>query len=85
MEPIKIAAFGAEDGSCTVYGSPNAGIWSFWQEGSSMDFDENDDDIWEPWSSEPVPNLLKPCQNGGGACYCCLCIPASKLNSTPPS
>ena len=58
MEPTIIATFGAEGGSCTVYGQQVDGAWSFWQAGSSMDFDENDDDSWEPWASEPVPNLL---------------------------
>jgi hypothetical protein len=58
MEPINIAQFGAEGGGCTVYGSQHDDVWSFWYAGSSMHLDEHDEDVWLPWSSEPVPNLL---------------------------
>jgi len=42
----------------TIYGRQVDGVWSFWQEGSSMDLDENDDEVWRGWSTDPVPELL---------------------------
>ena len=58
MDKIIIAEMGVEGGGCTVYGRQTDGVWSFWQAGSSMDLDENDDEIWRQWSSEPVPELF---------------------------
>lgn len=58
MEAIFIAKLSAEGGGCTVYGRQEEGVWSYWYDGSSMHLDENDEDIWLPWSSEPVPNLV---------------------------
>ena len=57
MDEILIAEMGLDGGGCTVYGQCVAGTWSFWQEGVSMYFDENDDEAWKPWSTEPVAQL----------------------------
>ena len=57
MDKVVIAGMGVEGGGVTVYGRRAGGVWSFWQEGSSMDLDENDDEVWREWSSDPVPDL----------------------------
>jgi len=58
MDEILIAEIGLDGGVCTIYGRLVDGTWSFWQEGVSMYFDENDEDAWQPWSTEPVANLI---------------------------
>lgn len=58
MEKIIAADLGLEGGGCTIYARQTDGVWWFWQEGSSMDFDENDDEVWRSWSSEPVTDLI---------------------------
>ncbi len=57
MNKVQIANMGVEGGGITIYGSQSEGVWSFWTEGTSMDLDENDDEIWRSWSSEPVSSL----------------------------
>jgi hypothetical protein len=49
---------GVEGGGVTIYGQRVDGAWLFWQEGSSMDFSEDFDEVWRGWSSDPVPDLL---------------------------
>jgi hypothetical protein len=48
---------GVEGGGITIYGSQSNGVWSFWTEGSSMYLDDNDDEAWQSWTSEPVNSL----------------------------
>ncbi len=52
----------AEGGGTTIYGGQSEGVWTFWTEGTSMDLDEDDDEVWHSWSSEPVssPDLVLP-------------------------
>jgi hypothetical protein len=57
MNKILIVEIGMEGGGVTVYGSQSEGVWSFWTEGTSIDFDENDHEVWRSWSSEPVSSL----------------------------
>ncbi len=57
MDKVVIARMGVEGGGVTIYGRQVDGAWSFWQEGSSMDLDENDDEVWRVWSSDPVSAL----------------------------
>jgi hypothetical protein len=57
MDKVIIADMGVEGGGITIYGGQSEGVWSFWTEGTSMDLDENDDEIWRSWSSEPVSSL----------------------------
>jgi hypothetical protein len=52
-----IARIGVEGGGADIYGSREGGVWSFWTEGTSMDLDENDDEVWRSWSSQPVARL----------------------------
>jgi hypothetical protein len=56
-DKILVADIGVEGGGLSIYGRESGGTWSFWKEGSSMDLDENDDEIWRAWSSDPVPDL----------------------------
>jgi hypothetical protein len=57
MDKVIIARMGVEGGGITVYGSQSNGVWSFWTEGSSMCLDDNDDEAWQSWTSEPVKKL----------------------------
>ncbi len=57
MEKILVTSMGVEGGGVKVYGRHIDGVWSFWQEGSSMYLEENDDEAWRSWTSDPVPEL----------------------------
>jgi hypothetical protein len=57
MEKLLIAEIGVEGAGIWIYGSQSEGVWSFWTEGTSMDLDENDDEVWRSWSSEPERSL----------------------------
>ena len=57
MDKVEIARMGVEGGGITIYGRNSEGVWTFWSEGTSMDLDENDDEIWRSWSPEPVSSL----------------------------
>ena len=55
MEKVLVAELGVEGGGCSIYGRQADGSWSFWQEGSSVDF--ADEEFSRSWTSEPVPDL----------------------------
>ncbi len=57
IDKILVASMGMEGGGISIYGREDGGVWSFWEEGSSIDLDENDDDVWRSWSSDPVSEL----------------------------
>jgi hypothetical protein len=57
VDKVIIAQMGVEGGGITIYGSRSEGVWSFWTEGSSMELDDNDDEVWRSWTSEPVKSL----------------------------
>jgi len=57
MDKLRIADIGVEGGGVTIFGRKSESIWLFWTEGTSMDLDENDDDVWRLWSAEPVSSL----------------------------
>jgi CpXC protein/HIRAN domain len=57
MDKGIIAEIGMEGGGVTIFGKQLEQGWTFWTEGSSMDLDENDDEVWHSWSSEPVSDL----------------------------
>lgn len=57
MEKVVIVGMGVEGGGVTIYGRWTHGVWSFWQEGASMDLDEKDEEVWRGWSSDPVSDL----------------------------
>jgi hypothetical protein len=57
MENVVIVEMGVEGGGATIYGHQVSGAWTFWQEGTSMFLDDNDDEDWRSWTSEPVSEL----------------------------
>ena len=58
MSHTIIAKMGIAGGGCTIYGQQVGGGWSFWQGRTSMALDENLDEVWRQWTSEPIANLL---------------------------
>lgn len=69
MVRIIIVDVGVEGGGATVYGRETDGVWSFWNEGSWMYMDENDDDRWRQSASEPVAELLAALPDDWSAMY----------------
>jgi hypothetical protein len=57
MDKVVIAKLGVEGGGVTIFGHRVDGVWSFWQQGTAMYLDENDDEDWRSWTTEPVPEL----------------------------
>ena len=57
VDKLLVAEIGVEGGGLSIYGREDEGSWSFWSEGSSMDLDENDDEVWRSWSTDPVADL----------------------------
>lgn len=54
--PELIACLGLEGGGLDIYGEPGP-PWIFWSQGTSMDFDEQDNEVWRSWESERTENL----------------------------
>jgi hypothetical protein len=48
---------GVEGGGVEICGTQSDGIWTFWTKGTSIDLDENDDEVWRSWSSKPGSSL----------------------------
>jgi hypothetical protein len=57
VDKVLVARLAVEGGCTTIYGIETDGVWSFWDEGTSIDLDENEDEVWRPWSSEALPDL----------------------------
>ncbi len=57
MDQITVADLGLEGGGLTIYGSQEESSWVFWTKGSSIAMDENDDEEWRYWTTEPVADL----------------------------
>jgi hypothetical protein len=57
MDQITVADLGVEGGGLTIYGKQAEGSWSFWTKGSSIALDENDDEDWRYWTTDPVADL----------------------------
>ena len=57
MDNVVIHRIGFEGGGVTIYGRQTDGVWLLWNEGVSMYFDENDEENWRCWSSDPVSEL----------------------------
>ncbi len=55
MDKTLVAGLGVEGGDCSIYVRRGDGDWSYWQDGSSVDF--ADDDVVRRWPSEPVADL----------------------------
>src|SRR4051812_42111549 len=53
-----VLELGVEGGGATVFRTPlGSGGWEFHVEGTSMYLDENDDEGWRSWRSQPVPTI----------------------------
>ena len=53
-----VLELGVEGGGATVYRTPRAsGGWQFHVEGTSMFLDDNDEEGWRSWTSDPVPTI----------------------------
>jgi hypothetical protein len=58
MDKVLVVEYGLEGGCIAIYGRQQDGIWSFWREGCAMaDVDEEGNDLWRFWESEPVQEL----------------------------
>jgi len=57
MDKLLIADIGVEGGGVQIFGKKSNSVWSFWSGGTSMDLDENEDEVWRSWSSKPVSSL----------------------------
>ncbi len=57
MDKVLIADIGIEGGGVTIFGRKPEGAWLFWTEGTSIDLDENVDEVWRSWSAAPVNDL----------------------------
>ena len=55
---------GVEGGGATIFRTTLAsGRWEFHVEGSSMDMDENDDEVWRSWESPPYISIEEAIQS----------------------
>jgi hypothetical protein len=52
-----VAKLGVEGGGVTILGICADGGWSFWQEGSSIALDANDEEEWQSWASQQSRDL----------------------------
>jgi hypothetical protein len=57
MDKVLIARIGMEGVGVTIFGKKSESAWLFWTEGVSIDLDENDEELWRSWSSQPVSSL----------------------------
>ena len=53
-----VLALSLEGGGMSIYRTPvEAGGWQFRIGGSTIDFDENDSEVWRSWQTEPFTSL----------------------------
>jgi hypothetical protein len=58
VEKETVLELGVEGGGVTVFRTRHdRGEWHFHVEGSSMYLDDNDDEVWRSWSTEPVCSI----------------------------
>ncbi|QJX01176.1 DUF6508 domain-containing protein [Frigoriglobus tundricola] len=64
-----VLQLGVEGGGATVFRKPvGAGDFEFYVDGSSMDLDENDDEVWRSWESQPylrIEDAVRSISNDG--------------------
>jgi hypothetical protein len=58
MDNILILSIGGEGAGADIYGAHEGSDWTFWREGACMDFDENDEEVWRSYTTEPVSDFL---------------------------
>jgi|GEM_PF-5613686 len=66
---IAILSLGLEGGGCRIMGRQGADGWVFWQAGTSMDIDLDDNETWRSFKTEPVPTLAEALPKGWCFCY----------------
>jgi hypothetical protein len=69
-----VIRLGIEGGGNDIFRTPRpSGGWQFHVEGSSMDMDENDDEVWRYYASEPFSTIEEALrsisENGAWVCY----------------
>lgn len=57
MPKIEIVRIGTEGGGGTLFRDDESGSAVFWFKGSQMGLDENDDEMWIPWLTQPSDSL----------------------------
>lgn len=57
MDKFVVAQLGLEGGSATIMGQFAEGRWKFWNEGTSIALDENFDEDWREWVTDPSEDL----------------------------
>jgi hypothetical protein len=64
-----VLELGVEGGGATIFRTPlGSGGWQFYVEGSSMYLDENDNEDWRSWRSEPVLNIEEALRSVANDC-----------------
>ena len=58
MDKTLILSLGCEGAGAYIYGIRKNCTWTFWRESTCMDFDENNEEIWRSYKSEPVLDFL---------------------------
>ncbi len=56
---ITVLSLGLEGGDCKIMGREGPDGWVFWQAGTSMDIDLDDNETWRSFKTEPVPSLAE--------------------------
>jgi len=56
---IEILSLGLEGGGCEIMGRRGPEGWTFWQTGTSIDIDLDDNEVWRSFETEPVPTLAE--------------------------
>jgi hypothetical protein len=57
VDKVIIARLGLEGGGATIYGRVVEGQYVFWQDGSSIALDADDNEEWRTWESEAAADL----------------------------
>lgn len=65
---ITVLSLGLEGGGCRIMGRQGPRGWVFWQAGTSMDIDLDDNETWTSFKTEPVPRLAQALPEGW--CFC---------------
>jgi hypothetical protein len=58
-DTLLVADLGLQGGSLSVHGKRSEQGWTFWGEGTTIALDENDEETWRSWASEPMADLAR--------------------------
>jgi hypothetical protein len=56
---ITVLSLGLEGGGCEIKSRQGPEGWTFWQTGTSMDIDLDDNETWRSFKTEPVPSMAE--------------------------